>query len=118
VASFLVRARRGKAKRRTRHPYAKRKPRTYAHAKARRPDPGGHPDRRPGPREAVKHSSAVDIATRLSLAEVDTRAAANLAAGFLAYLITQAPFHVWAIQVDGGSKFMAEQGSKNASPAG
>ena len=37
-----------------------------------------------------------------------TRATANLAAGFLAYLITQAPFPIRAIQVDGGSEFMAE----------
>jgi len=39
---------------------------------------------------------------------VHTRATANLAAGFLAYLVANTPFHVWVIQVDDGSGFMAE----------
>ncbi len=49
----------------------------------------------------------MDLFTRFSLAEVHTRATANLAAGFLAHLITHAPFPIKAIQVDGGSEFMA-----------
>jgi len=61
-----------------------------------------------GPGEVVKHFSAVDLATRFSVAEVHTRATANLAAGFLAHLIAQAPFLIKTLQVDGGSEFMAE----------
>jgi len=61
-----------------------------------------------GPGEVVKHFSAVDLSTRFSLAEVHTRATANLAAGFLSALLAKAPFPIRAIQVDGGSEFMAE----------
>ena len=108
VAAFLAQARRGKTKGKSRRPYARRKPRTY-------------PIQKPGdlvqidtltvtlgPGEVVKHFSAVDLFTRFSLAEVHTRATANLAANFLAYLTANAPFPIRAIQVDGGSEFMAE----------
>jgi len=61
-----------------------------------------------GPGEVIKHFSAIDLATRFSLAKGHTRATANLAAGFLAHLVAQAPFPVKAIQVDGESEFMAE----------
>ena len=57
----------------------------------------------------VKHFSAVDLYSRFSLAEVHTRATANLAASFLAHLIARTPFPIRAIQVDGGSEFMAER---------
>jgi transposase InsO family protein len=56
----------------------------------------------------VKHFSALDLVTRFSLAQVHTRATANLAAGFLSALVTKAPFPIRAVQVDGGSEFMAE----------
>ena len=107
VASFLARSRRGKA-RRTKRPYARRKPRTHTVSQ-----PGDliQVDTLTvtlGPGEVVRHFSAVDLYTRFSLAEVHTRATANLAAGFLAHLITHTPFPVRAIQVDGGSEFMAE----------
>jgi Integrase core domain. len=108
VAAFLARARRGKVKRRPRRPYARRKPKSYV---ASSPGDLVQVDTLTvtlGPGEVVKHFSAVDLYTRFSLAEVHTRATANLAAGFLAHLITQAPFPVRAIQVDGGSEFMAE----------
>ena len=104
VAAFLARSRRGKVKRRVRRPYAQRKPKTYtAH------NPGNliQVDTLTvslGPGEVIKHFSAVDLATRFSLAEVHTRATANLAAGFLAHLVAQAPFPVKALQVDGGSE--------------
>ncbi len=62
-----------------------------------------------GPGEVIKHFSAVGLATRFSVAEVHTRATANLAAGFLAHLVAQAPFPVKALQVDGGGEFMAEK---------
>ncbi|MCH1927228.1 hypothetical protein L6232_20690, partial [Shewanella sp. C31] len=63
-----------------------------------------------GPGEVVKHFSALDLVTRFSLAQVHTRATANLAAGFLSALVTKAPFPIRAVQVDGGSEFMAEFG--------
>ncbi len=108
VASFLAQARRGKSKRKTKRPYAKRKPRTY-----RVQEPGDliQVDTLTvtlGPGEVVKHFSAVDLHSRFSLAEVHTRATANLAAGFLAHLMASTPFPIKALQVDGGSEFMAE----------
>ncbi|BCP67622.1 hypothetical protein TthHB5018_c25560 (plasmid) [Thermus thermophilus] len=42
------------------------------------------------------------------MAQVHGRATANLAAGFLSALVTKAPFPIRAVQVDGGSEFMAE----------
>ena len=43
------------------------------------------------PGEVIKHLSAVDLYTRFSLAEVHTRATANLAAGFLVDLWQKPP---------------------------
>ena len=108
VAAFLARARRGKHKRKQRRPYAQRKPKTYT---AHNPGDLIQVDTLTvtlGPGEVIKHFSAVDLATRFSLAEVHTRATANLAAGFLAHLVAQAPFAVKAIQVDGGSEYMSD----------
>ncbi len=108
VAAFLAHSRRGKVKRRVRRPYAQRKPKTYT---AHNPGDLIQVDTLTvslGPGEVIKHFSAVDLATRFSLAEVHTRATANLAAGFLAHLVAQAPFPIKAIQVDGGSEFMSE----------
>ncbi len=108
VAAFLARSRRGKAKRKTLRPYAQRKPKTYT---VHSPGDLIQVDTLTvtlGPGEVIKHFSAVDLATRFSVAEVHTRATANLAAGFLAHLVARAPFPVKALQVDGGSEFMAE----------
>jgi len=108
VATFLAQARRGKTKGKSRRPYARRKPRTYS---IQKPGDLVQIDTLTvtlGPGEVVKHFSAVDLFTRFSLAEVHTRATANLAANFLAYLIANTPFPIRAIQVDGGSEFMAE----------
>ena len=91
VASFRARAGRGKTKRRTRHPYAKRKPRTYTAQKPRDMIQVDTLTVTLGPGEVVKHLSAIDLFTRLFPAEVHTRATAHLAAGFLAYLVTKPP---------------------------
>jgi len=111
VASFLARLQRRKVKRRKAlRPYARRKPKGYV---ASSPGDLVQLDTQSvtlGPGENIKHFSAVDLFTRFSLAEVHTRATANLATGFLVHLITQAPFPIKAIQVDGGSEFMAEFG--------
>lgn len=61
-----------------------------------------------GPGEVVKHFSAVDVFTRFALAEVHHRATARLAGEFLSQLLASAPFPIRAVQVDGGSEFMAE----------
>ncbi|BDG16751.1 hypothetical protein TbrSNM41_14850 [Thermus brockianus] len=108
VAAFLAQARRGKGGRRPRRPYAQRKPKGYE---------VGHPGDliqvdtltvTLGPGETIQHFSAVDLFTRFSLAEVHTRATANLAASFLARLMVRAPFPIRAVQVDGGSEFMSD----------
>ena len=52
----------------------------------------------------VKHFSALDLATRLSLAQVHGRAPASLAARFLAGLVSRAPFPIRAIQVGRGER--------------
>jgi hypothetical protein len=51
-----------------------------------------------GPGEVVKHFSALDLATRFSLAQVHGRATASLAARLLAELVSRAPFPIRAIQ--------------------
>jgi len=109
LAAFLARARRGKVRRKALRPYAQRKPKTYT---VHNPGDLIQVDTLTvtlGPGEVIKHFSAVNLATRFSVAEVHTRATANLAAGFLVHLVARAPFPVKALQVDGGSEFMAEK---------
>lgn len=55
-----------------------------------------------------KHFTACDVFTRWQVLEVHDRATAHAAAGFLDTIIKRMPFPVKAIQVDGGSEFMAE----------
>lgn len=55
-----------------------------------------------------KHFTACDVFTRWQVLEVHDRATAHAAAGFLDTIINRMPFPVKAIQVDGGSEFMAE----------
>ncbi len=55
-----------------------------------------------------KHFTACDVFTRIHVLEVHSRATAHAAAGFLDTLTQRFPFPVKAIQVDGGSEFMAQ----------
>jgi len=55
-----------------------------------------------------KHFTACDVFTRWQVLEVHGRATAHAAAGFLDTIVRRMPFPVRAIQVDGGSEFMAE----------
>lgn len=55
-----------------------------------------------------RHFSAVDVVSRWSVTGVRARATAGTAAAFLDELETRMPVPVRAIQVDGGSEFMAE----------
>lgn len=52
--------------------------------------------------------TAVDMVSRLAVLDVRQRATAGTAAAFLDELVTRFPFPIKAIQVDGGSEFMAE----------
>lgn len=52
--------------------------------------------------------TAIDVVSRMSVLGVRARATAGTARDFLAELAARLPFPVRAIQVDGGSEFMAE----------
>jgi transposase InsO family protein len=55
-----------------------------------------------------KHFTACDVFTRWQVLEAHGRATAHAAAGFLDTILDRMPFPVRAIQVDGGSEFMAQ----------
>ena len=59
------------------------------------------------PDKAVKHFTAYDPVCKWTIAAVFTRATASCAAALLDKLISEAPFTVTGIQVDGGSEFKA-----------
>lgn len=65
-------------------------------------------DLRPLPGVVLKQFTAVDVVSRFSVVEVRSRATATTACEFLKALQRRAPFPIRAIQVDGGSEFMAE----------
>jgi len=56
----------------------------------------------------VKHFQAICPITKLSVAQVYFRATSMSAANFLKLMISQFPFQVHSIQVDGGSEFMGD----------
>lgn len=94
--------------RRQARPHARRKPRTYQ-ATA----PGDliqldTMDLRPVPGTILKHFTAHDVLSRYNVAAIRAQATATTAAAFLDQLLVEFPFPVQAIQVDGGSEFMAE----------
>ena len=91
-----------------RRPYGIRKPKQYL-ARA----PGDiiqvdTADIRPLPGWSFKHFTACDVITRWHVLEARSRATAPAAAGFLDTILARMPFPVRAIQVDGGSEFMAQ----------
>jgi len=95
-------------KRQTRRPHAIRKPKDY-----RVEEPGDLVevdtlDVRPVPGVELKHFTARDVVARWDVLELHSRATAVTAAAFLERMLTEMPFPVKAIQVDGGSEFMAE----------
>ena len=55
-----------------------------------------------------KHFTACDVFSRWQVLEAHGRATAHAAAGFLDTILARMPFPVRAIQVDGGSEFMAQ----------
>jgi transposase InsO family protein len=89
-------------------PYATRKPRDYV-AKA----PGDlvevdTADIRILPGAVYKHFGARDVIGRWDVLDVHHRATAQTATSFLDAVVERMPYPVRAIQVDGGSEFMAE----------
>ena len=60
------------------------------------------------PGKAIKHFTAYDPIAKWTVAKAFNRATAASAALFLDKLVRDMPFKVSAIQVDGGSEFMAE----------
>lgn len=59
------------------------------------------------PGKAVKHFTAYDPVAKWTVAAIAGRATADLAARFLDKVLSQMPFKVTGVQVDGGSEFMA-----------
>lgn len=95
-------------KRRVDRPYAVRKPREYCPA-----EPGDLVqidtlDVAYASGKHFKHFTMVDVVSRYSLLEIRGSATALMAKQSLDAMLTRCPFPVKAIQVDGGSEFMAE----------
>lgn len=94
-------------KRRLARPYGVRKPKGYVVSQ-----PGDLVqldtlDVRPLPQELFKQFTARDMVSRWDVIEAHRRSTANTATAFLETLQARMPFPVKAIQVDGGSEFMA-----------
>jgi transposase InsO family protein len=87
--------------------YATRKPKSY---EALRPGDIVQLDTmdvRPEPNVVLKQFTAVDVVSRWSVPTIASGATANLATRALEAVIERSPFPIRAIQVDGGSEFMA-----------
>ena len=65
-------------------------------------------DVRPEPGVVLKQFATVDVVSRWSVPTIASNATAVLASRALEELIARTPFPIKAIQVDGGSEFMAE----------
>jgi transposase InsO family protein len=97
-----------KRKRRPVRPYATRKPKEYQPQKPGDLVQVDTLDVRPLPDVQFKHFTARDMDSRWDVVEAYRSATASNAKKFLNTLIERAPYPVKAIQVDGGSEFMAE----------
>jgi putative transposase len=96
------------AKRKSKRPYAVRKPKEYI---AERPGDLVEVDTldvRPLPGLILKQFTARDVVSKWDVLMARTRATANTASEFLQTLTERTPFEIKAIQVDGGSEFYAE----------
>lgn len=88
--------------------YATRKPKDYVVK-----EPGDlvqidTMDIRPEPGVVLKQFTTVDVISRWSVPTVASNATATLASKALEDLISRTPYPIRAIQIDGGSEFMAE----------
>jgi len=95
-------------RRRPRRPYAIRKPRDYQACQPGDIVQVDTLDLRPLPGVVLKHFTARDVVSRWDVVEVYSVATARTATDFLAGLQERSPFPLRAIQVDGGSEFMAQ----------
>ena len=89
-------------------PYAVRKPREYVPAAPGDLVQVDTVDLRPLPGVVLKQFTAIDAVSRWSVLAVRTRATATTASQFLVDLQARLPVPLRAVQVDGGSEFMAE----------
>ncbi len=95
-------------KRAQRRPYAARKPRDYV---ARAPGDLVQLDTldvRPLPGVGLKHFTMHDVVSRYNVLELHSRATAGTATQALQAALQRLPFPIRALQVDGGSEFMAD----------
>jgi putative transposase len=97
-----------KRKQRAERPHATRKPKGYKVEKPGDLVQVDTLDVRPLPQVQIKHFTARDMDSRWDVLEAFRSATAGNAKKFLDTLIERAPYQVKAIQVDGGSEFMAE----------
>ena len=95
-------------KRRLARSYAVRKPRDYKIARPGDLVQVDTLDMRPLPGVELKHFTAHDVVCRWNVLQVHRVATAKTAAVFLDTILSRMPFPVRAIQVDGGSEFMAQ----------
>jgi transposase InsO family protein len=96
------------AKKRRPRPYAVRKPHEYC---VRLPGDLVQIDTldiKPLPGWTIKHFTARDTTSRWDVIEAHPSASSTCAARFLDTLLERMPFHVKALQVDGGSEFKAQ----------
>lgn len=109
---LLIEPRPARATPRSRHarPHAQRKPKGVLIAKETPGDLVEIDTMRLSPLPGVVryHFSAVDCASRFGVVSVRGVATAGTAKGFLAEVRARCPFPIKAIQIDGGSEFMAE----------
>jgi putative transposase len=94
--------------RRSQRPWATRKPKDYGAVV-----PGDivqidTVDLRPLPDKVFKQLSLTDVVSRWSALEVKSRATARVTRDSLKAMLGRLPFPVKAVQIDGGSEFMAE----------
>lgn len=94
-------------KRRLKRVYATRKPKGYSIELPGDMVQVDTLDVRPVPGIILKHFTARDMVSRWDVLEVHARATARTATCFLDAIAKRMPFAVRAIQVDGGSEFMA-----------
>jgi putative transposase len=90
-----------------RRPYAVRKPKDYQPQRPGELVQLDTLDVRPLPGLVLKQFTARDMVSRWDVLEVHSRATATTATRFLRALQARSPFPVKAVQVDGGSEFMA-----------
>jgi transposase InsO family protein len=99
---------RWKGKRQTKRPHAIRKPKGYAVTLPGDIVQVDTLDLHPFPGVHFKHFTARDVVSRWDVVEVYPKASARQAKAFLHTLLERFPSKPKAIQVDGGSEFMAE----------